>query len=844
MRRKFKKTVTMLASLTISVAQLQTPAMADVSVEKKTIEAGQTEENNSSVIDKNNGTVKNNNNGGVIESNNNLVENNNKGGVIEKNNKDATVKNNNTDAQVKENYGTIETNEGIVGGEGPGNTANYGIIKDNQADIYLNAGADDGKELGLENYEGATIESNSAVISVNNGTITKNEDTGEILENNNLVGNNQGSIDENHGIVSTNESNINYNDGSVSENLGYIEENDEEGYVGSNHGEISNNNEGAKVGLNTGFIENNEGVVGFVEEVSSDDGPSDHGNENQYYVDQYTGNYGTIENNEGTITYNAGLKDKEKLIELDAPEDVKNNFGGGIVEVNEGLIIENSGTVDANSGTVKTNLTGGIVGNYKDGVVEKNDGKVYNYGGVVKNKSTGTEYFSVSITTGANSTQKGGKNLTEYEDSMWLGQQGTKQSTSEITVTPSKGFYISGIDVPTSISKYVSVKDNPDGTWTITITSGINIMLSLPDAVLRYSDNNSGSGNEGDSNNQNGNKNNVTVDLRVILDSKGNTLNLDLTNVFKPIKDEAAALNLFDNLQVSTNEIMGFGTLDITKLFKNTTETSLTIPVSAKVTLGNKYLVHLTTGKTLEIECTQEGVLNIQFEKGDKDVSFIICEQPKTPEIAYDDLTNSPSQEQSAPDFREEIHAIEKKLTELPSGVTTVQNISFGDGAVSLTGSDILPGGADTVVSGEWSNSINISPQQDANIAGTEGQAQNASISDNNAQNMKLPSGADSLIGYNSQQALNAGVNETNTAQQTALVNQIYNTGTVSIDTHGAAAFETGIDQQTVSVSQTSGDNEQQAQNLTANGIDEILQKSPNGHRFPHLPSAVPRKDW
>ncbi|ETP73329.1 hypothetical protein UYO_0551 [Lachnospiraceae bacterium JC7] len=751
MRRKFKKTVTMLASLTISVAQIQTPAMAGETPEKKTIEANQTVEDNSSVIEKNNGTVKNNNKDGIIESNNNLVENNNKGGVIKKNT--GTVNNNKQDAQVKENTGTIKTNEGIVGNEGPGNTVNYGIIEDNQADIYLNAGTKDGEDLDISDYSGATIDSNSAVISVNNGTINTNEENGEVLENNGQVNTNNGLIDTNNSIVSTNENTINYNGGSVTENTqsGYIEVNGEDAYIGTNYGEIGENQEGGKVGLNTGYIHENDGDVGYVEDIAPDES-SGPGSESRQVVDEYTGNYGIITENTGTITYNAGINDKEKLLESDVQPEIIDEFKGGIVEVNEGLIIVNNGTVEANSGTVKTNEKSGIVSNYESGVVEKNNGTVFNYGGTVKDKSTGTEYFSINVSIGKNTKKSGEDNLKKHEDDLWLGQQGEKKTSTEITITPSSGYYITGISVPEDMSKNVSVKENPDGTWTITVTSGTNIMLSIPDALYRNSGNDSGDDdNDGGDNNNSGpgNNGNVLINIQNIvgqpIGSNNNQINVDMSKVFKSLKDKYAAVNSFKNAPagIDLNNIQGFGEILLSALFENSTEESIFVPVSANVSAGQTYTIYYSDNTSKDVKCLQNGQILIPFTKGTAAITFLIYGTASTPSTGNEQTETNKVQYTS--DFsvegtalRNESQQYTKAISQLPSNVQAGEDRSrLNKDTETITGDY----GADTLLGGYGDDTLlGASGGNDTLMAGAG----------NDAFYLGLSDGNDTILGFTS----------------------------------------------------------------------------------------------
>ena len=655
MRRKFKKTVTMLASLTISVAQIQTPAMADVSV-KKNIASGQTEENNAAVIDTNNGTVVNNDKKGVIEDNNNLVETNygvikenNEGAVVEKNNEGGVVEHNNENAQVTLNLGTINVNEGEVGGSGK-NTVNHGTIKDNQADLELNAGAEDGEMLDLPDYEGATIESNSAVISINNGIIGTNEADGDVIENNGRIGINLGTVKTNTGEIELNKETVegNYDGGIIYENStsGHIEVNGEDSSVEKNYGQIDENQEDGTVNLNTGYIDTNSGTIGVYEEVDekTEGDFYHHTDDGNFFVDSYSGNYGNIDTNEesGIISYNAGTADKEKLSgEMGAPEEVSEEFAGGTVSVNKGLIIVNNGTVEANNGTVGTNLQDGVVANHKGGIVNKNEGKVYNYGGTVTDKSTGTEYFSVLINSGNNIRQTGGNNLESYEDEKWLGQKGNTQSNTEIILTPSSDYYISDISIPKSLKDYVSVNKNTNGTWTISIKSGMNISLNV-NALY----NNSGSDDDhedsdtkksGSDNNKNNNS--LTINLTdlsgnhmQIKDNNGNHLNMDLSKVLIHLSDKTLALNSFNSpMGIDPNDIQGFGKVNLSAIFNETNASEVSIPVGASVKAGTTYMIAFTDGTTKEVKCEIDGILMLPVEQGTGELTFIIYGKAPSP---------------------------------------------------------------------------------------------------------------------------------------------------------------------------------------------------------------------
>lgn len=711
MRRKFKKTVTMLASLTISISQIQTQALATTNdivltgTENNDVPKGGTKEKVSSdeTVNTNNGTVKDNY--GTVEDNEGTVENNKLEGKVEVNK--GTVKNNEENAQVEVNLGTIVNNNGIVGESSPSGTVNHGNITNNNASISLNAGKQDKPDgfepAQLEDYDGGHINNNNAAVSTNNGTIETNtkkgsvvdnngtinenrgtvtnnnkgksyDDNGTIIDNQNKVTNNYGVVDENNGTITNNEGVVGTNNitiknntgeyASVEVNYGSIDTNDEGGMVFANSGTIKENGDEGLVNANLNYIETNDGTVGEDPEfLTTED------------VYKGYGNFGTIDENNGTITFNAGKDDKPGDIppveddydELDGGIVVENNsiiiINNGTVEKNAkyGTIQENSGTVDYNNGTVvtntatgfvdnrgsgKVNINNGIVDNWTKATVTTNNGKVYNYGGTIKDNSNGTALFGIKISKGKHIEQN--DNLESHGKFQWLGQEGNEQTSSVITLTPAEGYRINSINVPDKYADYISVAKDSDGNWSITIKSGYSstISLSVPEYYI-YSDNGGGSsddsGNDKDkkpNKNDPGSQNNLLVNLEPIpgqtqgiVDNNGNPINVDLSKVLIPLNDKTTALNNFTSLQgVDTNDIKGYGMVKLSELFADaSTASTISVPVGADVTAGMTYKVYLSNNTSLDVLCTQNGQLTIAFAKGTDDLTFVISGTALTP---------------------------------------------------------------------------------------------------------------------------------------------------------------------------------------------------------------------
>ena len=111
-----------------------------------------------------------------------------------------------------------------------------------------------------------------------------------------------------------------------------------------------------------------------------------------------------------------------------------------------------------------------------------NSGEVYNYGGTVgSSTSTGTEYFQVNFRNQIETVTVSSTGLTSAYDRLWLGQTAGVQSTATITLTPAPNREIETI---TDLPDNVTAVKNADGTWTLTVTSGQNTTITLPEPTF------------------------------------------------------------------------------------------------------------------------------------------------------------------------------------------------------------------------------------------------------------------------------------------------------------------------------------------------------------------------
>ena len=346
--------------------------------------------------------------------------------------------------------GSIETNTGTIGWMGVKETGevlvegggNYGKIVNNEGTVTFNAGAgdlpesepevviigEDGGESGADptesDYTGATIGTNEGTVLVNNGTVTTNKTGGEIIKNNGLIETNNSVIDTNTGTV-----------GLVANEAGNpVKGTGNFGTIDTNSGTVVYNDGDATIGANTGTVHDNFGTV----------------EKNSGKVDY---NRGTVEENSGTVIYNDGT--------IGSLDDETGKMESG------------------NIGKVSRNGEAGVMLNLEGGTVHENMGEVYNYGGEVQ-AGLGTEYFSVEIVNTTTYTKDESSGLKEAYGQQWLGQTGSTQTTATVILTPADGYKITLI---AGLSDNVKAQRNDDGTWTLTIKSGSNITINVPEAT-------------------------------------------------------------------------------------------------------------------------------------------------------------------------------------------------------------------------------------------------------------------------------------------------------------------------------------------------------------------------
>ena len=326
--------------------------------------------------------------------------------TVGNNPKDETVTEIASGKEMEVNAGTIETNNGMV-------IQNEGTV---------------GKEQNGKAVEGtgnnSYIETNNGTVISNNGRVANNG--GTVKSNNDTIVNNYGTVNTNNGTVETNAK-----DGKIETNNGTVGKKDKDGNavagtgnygtIETNNGTVITNNETGTVETNAkgGEIETNNGTVGDFGECKSALATAAKGCETFEEfaaavagIELETGNFGTITDNEGDISYNG----TDGFIET-------NN---GYVELNNGTVKTNNSAVGLNTGTVETNNThvglntGTVETNnwyveLNNGKVETNDGYVVRNTGIVKSNdfvalpedAGGSRYGVVLVNDGSVETNNG-----------------------------------------------------------------------------------------------------------------------------------------------------------------------------------------------------------------------------------------------------------------------------------------------------------------------------------------------------------------------------------------------------------------------------------------------------
>ncbi len=374
-------------------------------------------------------------------------------------NSPATVAINKEAGVVEKNAGEIYTNDGTVGVEttpdesgqsGPPDMGNFGRILVNGEKGTVLFNQRDGVIGGFdENGQPVSDQGNYGTVRINgSGTITVNQEGG-------VVADNHGKIIVNNGTVEANYRNIEENSGTVTlnghqvfedgENLGVIRENNQT--VVTNQGRIVDNK--GDVTVNEGLIHTNNGKVSqnIIKTFTFLD------NGQKVTAPGVEVNNGTIESSTGSVATNRGFI---------------------------GALDENGMMESGNAGMIRVNEATGIVLNLAGGIVYTNNGTVYNYGGTIEKSGTGTEFFSVEIVNSTQNTSVRTSGLQEAYGRQWLGQTGTATSTATIRLVPKSGYEITAV---TGLADNVRAEKNIDGSWTLTVTSGKNTKIDVPEST-------------------------------------------------------------------------------------------------------------------------------------------------------------------------------------------------------------------------------------------------------------------------------------------------------------------------------------------------------------------------
>ena len=262
-----------------------------------------------------------------------------------------------------------------------------------------------GRNVAVEEGGTVVINAKGGEIKTNNGTVGEKDKDGNVVDGTG----NSGTIKTNNGTVITNNKGgtveNNATDGEIETNNGTVGEKDKDGNavagtgnygtIETNNGTVITNNEGGTVETNAkgGEIETSNGTVGDFDECNSalETAAKDCKTFEEFAaavagIELETGNFGTITDNKGDISYNG----TDGFIET-------NN---GYVGLNNGTVKTNNSPVGLNNGTVETNNVDVELNN---GTVETNNWYVQlNYGTVE------TNYELVGLNNGTVETNNGG----------------------------------------------------------------------------------------------------------------------------------------------------------------------------------------------------------------------------------------------------------------------------------------------------------------------------------------------------------------------------------------------------------------------------------------------------
>ena len=308
-----------------------------------------------------------------------------------------------------------------------------------------------GRNVAVEEGGTVVINAKGGEIKTNNGTVGEKDKDGNVVDGTG----NSGTIKTNNGTVITNNKGgtveNNATDGEIETNNGTVGEKDKDGNavagtgnygtIETNNGTVITNNEGGTVETNAkgGEIETSNGTVGDFDECNSalETAAKDCKTFEEFAaavagIELETGNFGTITDNKGDISYNGTdgfIETNNGYVGLNNGTVKTNNSPVGLnngtvetnnvdVELNNGTVETNNGGVSQNIGTVETNAIDGVVNNYRteskeegnnndadsskeepvvlQGTVEYNFGTVYDFTECVKGDDKPTIYYGLS----------------------------------------------------------------------------------------------------------------------------------------------------------------------------------------------------------------------------------------------------------------------------------------------------------------------------------------------------------------------------------------------------------------------------------------------------------------
>lgn len=218
-------------------------------------------------------------------------------------------------------------------------------------------------------------------------------------------------------------------------------------------------------------------------------------------------------------------------------------------------------------------------------------------------------------------------------------------------------------------------------------------------------------------------------------------------------------------MSLDLNQIQGYGTISLKELFAaSPTSKTITVPVAANVKAGTTYKIYFSNGTSIDIACSQDGLLSLTLENSSQDLSFIIYGEALTPSTG-DNPTEpgGPSAGNQTGSTTGPV-AINRASTPASPGRQTLTDSNTGNSGITYNGSgqiniDLFPIGPTTIESGTGADILNYGNSGNDRIFIEQAQTHSAAMTAS-ASAVALNQGADvsSAAIFNLAHSVNTGI--------------------------------------------------------------------------------------